>query len=72
MREIEVDNIDDNDNGVDSDMEIMDNGWDVTIALNMIFVNFGTWQPQSLLAGIAGQNDYIYSSRALWSTRSMC
>ena len=49
----------------------MDNGWDVAIALNMIFVKFGTWQPQSLPAGIAGWDDYIYSSRALWSTQSM-
>ena len=61
MREIEVDN----------DMEIMDNGQDVAIALNVIFVNFGTWQPQSLLAGDASWDDYIYSSRALWSTWSM-
>ncbi len=61
MREIEV----------DDDMEIMDNGWDVAIALNVIFVNFGTWQPQSLLAGVTSRNDYIYSSRALWSTWSM-
>ena len=71
MREIEVDDVVDDDNGVDDDTEITDNGWDVAVALNVIFVNFGTWQPQSLPAGVAGRNDYIYSSRALWSTRSM-
>ncbi len=47
MREIEVDDVVDDDNGVDDDMEITDNGWDVAVALNVIFVNFGTWQPQS-------------------------
>ena len=52
MREIEVDNVVDDNNGVDDNTEITDNGWDVAVALNVIFVNFGTWQPQSLPAGM--------------------